>query len=428
MVFRSRVGVVTLLSAFFLSPTIAVVAADAPAPNFELAPDDWPWWRGPTRDGVAAAHQKPPLVWSETQNVVWKSPVPGRGHSSPTVVGDRVYLTTADVERGTQSVLCFDRTNGRSLWTTIVHTGGLPEKGHQKNSQASSSVACDGRRLYVNFLNGDAVYTTALDLDGRRLWQTKVDDFVIHQGFGSSPALYKSLVIVSADNKGGGAVAALDRVDGRVVWRIERPALPNYTSPIILNVAGKDQLLLTGCDLVTSLDPLTGQKLWEIPGSTTEVVTSTVTDGRRVFSSGGYPKNHLAAIAADGSGKIEWESDSRVYVPSLLTRDGYLYGVLDNGVAVCWESSTGKEIWKERLGGTFSSSPVMVGDLIFAIDETGKAAIFRASPTEFEAMGSNQLGDEAFASPTVCGDRIYLRVATTTDGVRQETLYCLGKR
>ena len=122
-----------------------------------------------------------------------------------------------------------------------------------------------------------------------------------------------------------------------------------------MNVDGRDQLFLTGCNLFSSFDPLTGKTLWEVKGATTECVTSTVTDGQRVFSSGGYPKNHLAAVLADGSGTVVWETKDRVYVPSLLVRDGYLFGVLDAGIATCWKSDTGKEQWKKRLAP--SSAP-----------------------------------------------------------------------
>ena len=250
----------------------------------------------------------------------------------------------------------------------------------------------------------------------------------MHQGFGASPAIYQSLVIVSADNQGTGTIAGLDRLTGKVVWKHERPKLPNYTSPIILNVAVRGQVFLIGCDLVTSLDPLTGKLLWEIAGSTTECVTSTVTDGQLIFSSGGYPKSHLAAIRGDGSGKIVWQSGTRVYVPSLLVQDGFLYGVLDAGVATCWKCDTGKEVWKGRLGGTFSASPILVGDLIFATNEAGRTFVFKANPDAFELVAENQLGEDIIATPTICGDRIYMRVATQNQGQRQEMLYCLGKR
>lgn len=401
-------------------------AQAAEAEPIVVGATDWPWWRGPSRDGLAAADQTPPQTWSATENVLWKRTIPGRGHGSATVVGDQVFLATADHEREAQSVLCLNRNSGDLLWQTDVHHGKFETKGNTKSSLASSTLACDGTRVFINFLHDGAIYTTALGRDGKLLWQTKVTDYVLHQGFGSSPALYQTLVLVSADNKGTGAIVALDRATGAVVWKQERPKLPNYASPIVLKVAGRDQMLLTGCDLVTSFDPLTGKKLWEAPGSTTECVTSTVADGGLIFTSGGYPKNHLAAMKADGSGQVAWENNSRVYVPSLLARDGYLYAVLDAGVAMCWKADTGAEVWKNRLGGTFSASPVMVGNIVYATNEAGRTFVFRATPAGFELLAENQLGDETFATPTICGSRIYLRVAANENERRQETLYCLG--
>jgi outer membrane protein assembly factor BamB len=391
-----------------------------------VAEGDWPWWRGPQRNGIAAADQDPPLTWSEKDNIAWKTPVPGRGHGTPILVGDRIYLATADVKDQTQSVLCFDRGSGKQLWATVVHRGKFVGGGNDKASQASGSVACDGERLFVNFINDAAVRASALDLDGKILWQTKVSDYVLHQGYGSSPSVYDRLVLVNADNKGGGAIAGLDRATGEIVWKHQRPKFPNYASPIVLRIADRDQLVLTGCDLVSSYDPLTGEKLWEVPGSTTECVTSTVTDGQLVFTSGGYPKNHMSAVRADGSGKLAWENNVRVYVPSLLIQDGYLFGVTDAGVATCWLAATGEEKWKGRLGGTFSASPVLVGDLIYATNEAGTTFVFKASRDKFELLAENQLGDEVFASPVICGGRIYFRVAQREGDRRQEMLYCIG--
>lgn len=391
-----------------------------------VAATDWPWWRGTDRNGTAAADQVPPLAWSESENVLWKSPIPGRGHSSPTVVGERVFLATADHELEIQSVLCYDRADGALQWKTDVHQGGFPEEMNEKATMASSTVACDGRLVFANFLNNGSVYTTTLDLNGEQVWQTKISDYEIHQGYGSSPAVYESLVIVSADNKGGGAVAALDRASGEVVWKQERPQLPNYASPIILHAAGKDQLVLTGCDLVSSFAPLTGEKLWETDGATTECVTSTVTAGGLVFTSGGYPDNHMSAVRADGSGETVWENNVRLYVPSMLVQDGYLYTVADAGVATCWDSATGEELWRSRLGGTFSASPVLVGEHIFATNEGGQTFIFKATPEKFELVAKNRLGERVFATPAICGDRIYARVTMRQNGQLEEMLYCLG--
>lgn len=422
------IRLITLIVVTCGSAAVFAAEQSQPVEPIEFGPQDWPWWRGPTRDGIAPAGQNPPLEWSRTKNVIWSVPIPGRGHASPTVVGDRVFIPTADESAGTQTVFCFARSTGRRLWKTDVHTSGMDRKGNKKTSQASSTIACDGKRLFVNFLNSEAVYTTALDLNGDQLWQTKVSAFATHQGFGSSPAVYKSLVFVATDNKDGGAIAALDRGSGKIVWKVDRPQKPNYASPVVLNVAGKDQLLVQGCDLVSSFDPLSGHKLWETAGATTECVTTLVTDGRQVFASGGYPRNHVQAIAADGSASTTWQNSARAYVPSMVVRDGYLYASLDGGVATCWKSDSGSEMWKGRLAGTFSASLILVGDNLWATNEAGTTFIFKATPDRFEKIAENQLGDEVFATPVVCGSRIYHRVAETIDGKRQERLYCLGTK
>jgi outer membrane protein assembly factor BamB len=394
--------------------------------GFALEGNDWPWWRGPGRDGIAVADQRPALQWSETENILWKTALRGRGHGSPTVVADQVYLATADYEAEEQSVICLDRSTGKRRWETVVHRGGFPEGGNKKSNLGSSTAASDGHSLYINFLNGGAVFTTALTRDGKQLWQTKISDFKLHQGFGSSPAIFQTLVLASADNHGGGALVALDRSTGTVVWSQQRPKKANYTSPIILEAAGRTQLFLSGCDLVSSFDPLSGRKLWEIEGSTTECVTSVVTDGNLVFTSGGYPRQHVAAVRADGSGEVVWEKSVRVYVPSMLVRDEHIFVVTDAGIAQCWKSKTGEELWKGRLGGTFSSSPVLVGEHIYAVNEEGRTFIFKANPEKFELVAENKLGEEVFATPTICNSRIYMRVAQQLGGHRQEFLYCIA--
>ena len=411
-----------LLAPLWLASTVIPIACGTHAG----ASDDWPAWRGPTRDGIAAPGQKLPLNWSETENICWRTPVPGRGHSSPTVVGNRIFLTTADFEKQTQNVLCFDRRNGKLVWDTVVHQGGLDKAGHVNTSFANATVVCDGEQLYVNFLNGKAIHTTALDLQGKIRWQHRVCDFVTHQGFGSSPVVEGKVVLVAADHRGGGTVAGLDRASGKVVWEQLRPKIPNYTSPAVVRAAGRTQMIVAGCNLVSSFDPQTGTKLWEIEGSTEECVVTAVTDGERVFASGGYPKNHVMAVLADGSGKVAWKNFTRGYVPSMIQEGGYLYAVLDAGMAVCWKAATGEELWKERLGGDFYASPVRVGGRIYATNLKGMTYVFEAGPEGFKLLAQNQLGNEAYASPAICGNQIYMRIATTTGQVRKEYLVCVG--
>ena len=408
------------------TPWIAALLAGLLGTVTASATNDWPAWRGPTRDGHAAAGQTPPLKWSETENVVWRTPIRGRGHGSPTVVGDRVYVATADTDKQEQSVIALDRATGRLVWETVVHRGKLETHGHRNASQASSSVAWDGGRLFINFLNDKAIHTTALDPAGKILWQTRVDDFVTHQGFGSSPVVHGSLVLVTADHRGGGVIAGLEARTGKIAWQQKRPEIANYGSPAVVQAAGKLQAVVSGCNLVASYDPVTGKKLWEVEGSTEETVTTPVTDGRRIFVTGGYPRNHLTAIEADGSGKVAWQNGARVYVPSMLVRDGHLYAMLDAGTAVCWKSDTGEELWREKVDRDFYSSPVMVGNRIYVTSLRGVTSVLEATPAGAKVLAQNPLGTEALASPSICGGRIYLRHAKA-ENTRQEFIWCIGE-
>jgi hypothetical protein len=396
-----------------------------------IAATDWPYWRGPDRNGIADANQSPPTKWNDNQNILWKQPIPGRGHSSPTIVGDQIFLTTADEEREIQSVLCYDRKTGQPIWKTDLHKGGFTfegRQGHVRSSMAASTVASDGERVYVNFVNDNVVYATALDLQGEICWQEKVTDFVNHQGYSSSPTVYGPLLLVSADHKGGGVVTGFDRVTGETVWSVKRAAEPNYASPIVLEIDGKDQLVFTGTSLVSSYDPLTGKLNWEVEGSTVECVTSVVTDGTHVVTSGGYPENHISVIRADGSGKMIWRNEARVYVPSMLVHDGHIFGVTDEGNVFCHSFESGTPLWEHRLRGKFSASPILVGDNIYATDERGITTIFKANPTEFVLVGQNKIAAvDVQATPAICDSRIYMRVTQEVNGQRQEMLYCIAE-
>ena len=424
LIMRQRLQFAFVVMWFVLTGTPIFAQLEGP-----FTKEDWPWWRGPSRDGVAEPDQKLPIKFGPEENVLWKTPIPGRGHSSPTIVGKRIYLTTADEKKQIQSVLCYDRESGKQLWKTDVHKGGFAKKGvNKRSSYASASVACDGKRLYINFHCHEAIHATALDLDGKILWQKEITKYRPHQGYGSSPALFKGLLYVNADNKGGGTFATLDPASGDILRKHARPKTPNYASPIILRVAGKDQLFLTGCDKVTSFHPITGKVLWEIDGATTECVTSTVTDGKAIITSGGYPSNHISAVLADGSGKVLWRHKIRVYVPSMVLADGHVYAVTDDGIVHCIHVASGEITWKKRLGGTFNASLVLVGDSIYAQNQDGQIFIYKANPEAYESIAINQLGEDVFATPTIVGNRLYYRVAHYKGRERQEYLYCIGQK
>ena len=394
---------------------------DLPAP--QPAADDWPWWRGPSRDNVARPDQTPPLHWTKAENVVWKSEVPGRGHGTPCIWGNKIFLATADDEAQIQSVLCFDRKTGKQLWQTTVNHGGFMYS-HPKNSHASVTPACDGKRVFVAFMVNGAIRAAALDLEGHITWQTKVAPFKTMHGYAPSPLLYRSLVIVSADNPGPNFLSALRRDTGAVVWRIRRTDYQSFASPTVGHIAGRDQLLIMGPHEVTSYNPHNGKRIWYCSGPTKEQGATAVFDEQVVYASAGYPDKRLLAIRADGSGDVTsthvlWKvPKDGSFIPTPLLHEGLLYVVNDRGLAMCLDARSGATVWSHKLDAGFSASPVLVGDKIFVPDEEGRMYIMRAGRT-FELLGTNDMGDGGFATPVVCGSRIYLRTL--------HWLYCLGE-
>jgi hypothetical protein len=403
-----------------LGESISWGQAKSPPPDA----DDWPCWRGPTFNGVAA--RPVVLEWSESSNVLWKTPVPGRGHSSPIVVGSRVFLSTADEQRNFLSVVCFDRDSGKELWRQDVLEGGVDNRLHKKNTRASSTLACDGERLYAVFYTDGKIWATALDLTGKKLWQKQVGAFTSHWGYSSSPTIYRTSLIVSTDHKGGGGLHALDLRTGELLWETTRPKAPTYASPVVLKVAGKDQLVIAGADQVISYDPTNGKQLWSVKGTSVECVSTIVSEGDRIFATGGFPAKETMCIRADGPAEVLWRVKIGDFVPSQLVHGGYLYAVLDNGTALCLKADSGAEMWKERLSNSsFSASPILIGENIVIPDENGATHVFRANPKKLEVVAVNRLGKQMFASPAACGGRLYLRVVGDN---RQELLYCIGSK
>ena len=198
-----------------------------------------------------------------------------------------------------------------------------------------------------------------------------------------------------------------------------------YASAIVHNVGGRDQLLIPGCNQVASYDPASGRPLWSVPGVTESCVGTVVTDGDLVFASGGFPKKETLAIRPTGRGQVVWRDQAETYVPSLLLHEGALYMVNDKGIGMCRDATTGRVAWQARIGGNFSASPVLAGELIYAPAENGRTVVFRATPKKFEQVAENQLGIECFTSPVIADGRLYLRIAENRGG-RKESLCCIG--
>lgn len=422
----STVCLALLLAAFGLAADFERGIGDFPKLSAER---DWPWWRGPSRNGIAA-EQIVPTKFGNNENVVWKSPVPGRGHSSPIVVGDRIFLATAESSPQVQSVVAYDRMSGKQLWKTDVSKGGFPAKNHPKNTEASPTVACDGEHVFAVFFHHATVQCTALDLSGNQAWQETVGPFNprrFEYGYAPSPVLYRGTVIISAEYDGESAITALDRKSGKQVWRTKRPSGITFSTPSVAHVAGKDQLFISGADQVASFDPATGKPLWSAPGTTAATCGTMVWDGDIVIASGGYPKAETIAVKADGSGKVLWKNNQKCYEQSMLAHQGYVYALTDGGVIYCWRASDGNEMWKQRLSGPVSSSPVLAGGHIYWANEAGTWYVFKPNPQKFDPVAENQLGDEAFPSPAAVGNNLFIRAATRSGGNREEWLYCFGK-
>ena len=391
---------------------------------------DWPWWRGPNSNGVAEAGQQPPTTWSSSKNIVWQNAVPGRGHASPTIVGNRVFLETANDDDKTQSVLCYDRKTGKRLWVRKINSGNFPGRINRKNTHASSSIASDGKKIYGIFLNNDRLQVVALDLNGKPVWEHDAGLYKPNQyrnGYAASPMLYGKLVIVAGDFDGKGYLTAVSQETGKEVWKTSRPATVNYASPVVAAVGGRHQLLLSGCNMVAAYNPLTGKQIWKSDATTMATAGTMVWHKGLVFASGGYPDAETACIKADGSGEVVWRNTQKCYEQSMISYKGHIYAMTDRGIVFCWNAMTGKEQWRKRLQGPVSSSPVIANGNIYFSNERGATWVVKANPKNYELVAMNKLGTDCFASPSICGNQVFLRVATRVDGKRAETLYCIGK-
>jgi outer membrane protein assembly factor BamB len=389
---------------------------------------DWPWWRGPTRNGIAASSA--PTKFSDKSGYLWKAPVPFRGHSSPCVINDKVFLTTADTKQQVHYALAYDRKTGEQLWQKEISRGGFPARNHPKNTEATPTIVSDGERLFVTFFHHESIQATAQDFNGQQLWQKTVGPFNPQKypyGYAPSPLIYRDTVIISAEYDGKSFLAALARKDGKQVWYTPRPDNITFSSPVVAHLAGKDQLLLSGGDRVRSFDPASGRELWSTPGTTAATCGTLVWDGDVVMASGGYPKSETLAVKADGSGKVLWSNNQNCYEESMLAVDGHLYALTGKGVLFCWRIADGKEMWSQRLKGPVSASPVLAGGNIYWANELGTLYVFKPNPGRFDLVAENRVGTDSFPSPAVCGGQIFLRVGHGSGDDRKEMLYCFGE-
>ena len=404
--------------------------------------ENWPGWRGPSGDGISAG-KGIPTKWSSKENIAWRIAVRGEGHSSPIVWGDKVFLTSSLTEKNKRILLCIDRLSGQTVWQRDV-VQSPPETVHRLNSRASGTPATDGKQVYVTFMRAEGdeviapnvgserlitpgkIIVAAYDLDGNEKWKTNVGDFLSAHGFNTCPVLFEDLVILNGDHDGNAYLVALDRQSGRQRWRTRREnKTRSYVTPIIREIDGITQMILSGSLCIASYDPRNGKRHWIVDGPTEQFVASMVYDGKYVFATGGYPERHTLAIRPSGKGNvtdthIAWRTTrGAAYVPSPIISGRYLLMVADSGIASCFEARTGKRHWMERLPGGHSPSPVSADGLVYFVSDRGVTTIIRPSET-FAVIAKNELGEPVSASPAISQGQIFLRT--------HQHLYCIGSK
>jgi outer membrane protein assembly factor BamB len=435
-------------------PLLLALACAAPA---ALATDSWPGFRGPTADGHADSKNLP-TTWSEKENVVWKTAIHGKGWSSPVVLGNQVWVTTADEVLASQTpapkkgappanpvkevsffAVCVDRESGKVTHDVKLFTEQNPAYCHPFNSYASPTPFVEEGRLYAHFGSHGTwcVDTTT----GKVLWERrdlKCDHF---RGPASSPVVYGNLLYLIFDGFDLQYVCALDKATGKTVWKTDRGIRYGtdngdykkaYATPALFEVGGRNLLVCPSAECTIAYDPKTGAELWRVSHGGMNGSARPVMGNGLLYLTSGHNGKLLAVKAdakpgADGmlpKEAVVWQATRNVPTrPSILLDGTLIFTVSDNGIASCLDALTGKAHWSERLDGEFSASPVLAGGRVYYCNQIGKTFVVAASKT-FNVVAENRLGEDKdagfMASPAVAGDALYLR----TKG----HLYRLGKK
>jgi outer membrane protein assembly factor BamB len=394
----------------------------------DLSAANWPRFRGPNGTGIAA-DKNIPVEFGEDKNLLWKTAVPGVGHSSPIVWENRLFMESASPDGKDRLLVCIDTGKGKVLWSKAV--SGSKAHTHAKNSLASSTPATDGERIYTSFWDGQDVFLHAFDFKGKELWKRDMGSFKSQHGSGGSPVVWQDKVFFNFDQDGAAAILAFDAKTGKPLWQKTRePFRACYSTPFLLEKGDTAaELIVSSTAGVTSYKPDTGDINWDWVWKFNEKMPQR-TVGSPIFSNG-----LILANSGDGSGSratvavqpgtkpsLVWSGGkSFPYVPTMLTRGEYIYFVNDRGLAACHEAKTGTEVWNERLGGSFHASPVLIDGKVYAPGEDGFVYVFAAEP-QFKLLAKNALGNGEYfvATPAVANGQLYIR--------GKSHLYCIGKR
>ena len=379
-----------------------------------VVPNDWPQFRGPTGQGVSEERNLP-LTWSENKNVRWKVPIPGRGWSSPVIQGDRIWLTTATDEGKSLRAIAIDRNTGAILQNVEVFHLKSAKLTNSKNSFASPTPVIDGDRVYLHF---GAYGTACITQSGEIVWKTRLEYDNGQHGTGGSPIIYDDLLILSCDGNDVQFVVALDKVTGKVRWKKMREGYQAYTTPLVVSLPEGDQVISPGALRAIAYEPRTGNEIWQVRyGEGFSNVPRPVYGLGLVFICTGFQQASLLAIKPDGRGditksKVVWRLDRGVpLTPSPLLVGDELYMVTDNGIATCVDAKTGEELWRARLGGNHSASPIYADGKIYFLSEEGESVVI-APGRQLKHLATNQLEGPTLASMAISDSSLFVRTAT----------------
>ena len=392
----------------------------------------WPEFRGPGGSGTVTGRRLP-LTWGEGEHVRWKVAVHGRGWSSPVVLGDQIWLTTATSDGKDLFAMAFDRTSGRILYDRRLFHVDQPQSAHPFNSYASPTPVIEAGRVYVTF---GSPGTAAIDTKtGRVLWERRDIECNHFRGAGSSPLLFGNLLIMHFDGSDKQFVIALDKRTGKTVWRTERSIdfkdltadgkieadgdfRKAFSTPIIVTVGADRMLLSLGSEAAYAYDPATGREIWRLEErSSYSASTRPVAGHGLVFFPTGWSTGQVLAIRPDGHGDVTsthvvWRvTRGAPLKPSLLLDADLLFMIGDTGIAQSLDALTGDLVWRARVGGSFSASPLLADKRIYLFSEEGKATVIEAGRA-FRVLAENHLDEGFMATPAIDGDALVARTIT----------------
>lgn len=400
--------------------------------SFVQASDQWPQFRGPEGTGHSDARDLP-VNWSETQNIVWKTPIHDRGWSSPVIYGKQVWLTSASADGRKLYALCLDRETGKIIRDMKLFDVATPQYAHPFNTYASPTPVIEKGRVYITF---GSPGTACIDTNTFKvLWERRDIECNHFRGSGSSPILFRDLLLMHFDGSDQQFAMALDKRTGKTIWQTKRsidfqdldkngkPAAEGdlrkaFSTPHVTQINGRWEMISLGAKAAYSYDPLTGKELWRVEERAQHSAsTRPVLGFGMIFFPTGFSAGQLLAVRTGGNGlitdsHIAWRVKRGVSnKPSILLIDDLIYMIGDTGIASCIEAKTGEQVWQKRIGGEYSASPVYADGKIWLFSEDGLTTVFKPGRT-FEPMAENHLNDGFLASPAIAGKAFFLRTRT----------------